>query len=124
MPSPLVYVAAAVLVLHGIVHLLGTGVYLGGFELEAFAYKTTLLAGAVDVGDLGMRLFGLLWGIASLGFAASAAAMLLDWQHWQLLLGGVTVLSLVLTGLDIDIAYAGFGVNLAIIAALVALPRL
>lgn len=123
MTSPIVYAAAGVLVLHGIVHLLGTGVYLGGFELEAFEYKTTLLAGAIDVGDVGMQVFGLLWGVASLGFAASAAALLFDWQHWQLLLGAVTVLSLVLTGLDIEIAYAGFGVNLAILAGLLALPR-
>ena len=124
MANPYVLGAAAVLVLHGIVHLLGTGVYLGVFELATFEYKTTLLLGAVDVGDAGMRVFGVLWAVAAVGFAASAAALLADWTHWRVLLAGVAVLSLVLTGLDVGIAYAGFGVNVAILAGLVALPQL
>jgi hypothetical protein len=123
MVGPPAYAAAAVLTLHGLVHVLGSGVYLGFFELATFEYKTTVLAGAVDLGDTGTRAFGFLWAVAAVGFVASAVALLAAWPRWRTVLAAVTVLSLVLTGLDVDIAYAGFAVNLAILAGLLALPR-
>jgi hypothetical protein len=119
MANLLGYATSAVLGLHGLVHLLGSGVYLGAFELAAFEYETTLLAGAVDVGDVGIRVFGLLWSAAAVGFAASAVAVVAEWPRWRLLLGAVTGLSLLLTGLAVDVAYAGFALNLALLVGLV-----
>lgn len=124
MPNPVVYLAAGVLLLHGIFHVLATGVYLGAADLPAFQYSTTLLAGRMEMGYAGIRVFGTLWAVAAAGFAASAAAMLADWEHWPRLLGAITLLSLVLTGLDVTVAYGGLAMNVAILAALVARPRL
>jgi len=87
--------AAVVLALHGVVHLLGTAVYLELTEVAEFPYKTTLLGGSVDVGVAGMQVFGLFWALAALGFVAAAGALLADWAHWRLLLVGVAALSLV-----------------------------
>jgi len=120
MSNPFLYVASAVLGLHGLVHLLGSGVYLGVFELAAFEYQTTLLAGTVDVGDVGIRVFGLLWAATAIGFAASAVAVVAEWPRWRILLGAVTGLSLLLTGLAVEVAYAGFALNLALLMGMFA----
>ncbi|WP_265109711.1 ABC transporter permease [Halosolutus halophilus] len=116
MASLLTYLAALVLVAHGGVHLLGTAVYLELAEVAEFTYKTTLLGGFVDVGDTGMRVFGVLWAVAAVGFVVSASALVTDWDHWQLLLSTVVVFSLILTALDYTVAYAGVVVNVVIIA--------
>lgn len=118
------YVGAVVLALHGVVHLLGTAVYLQLAEVAEFEYKTTLLGGVVDVGGTGIRVFGLLWGVAAVGFVVAAGAMVTDWAHWRVLLVGVTVFSLVLTGLDYTVAYAGVVVNLGIIGIVALSTRL
>ena len=123
MPKPAAYAASAVLLLHGIVHFIATGVYLEVLDLPAFQYTTTLLAGHLAVGDVGIRVFGALWGVAAAGFAVSAGAMLREWEHWPVLLGGMCVLSLGLTGLSVTVAYGGFAMNLAILAALVLRQR-
>lgn len=112
--------AAAVLLLHGIIHLLGAGVYLGLFELATLEYETTLLLGAVDVSDTAMRALGLLWGVTAAGFAASAATLAADWPQWRRLLAVTVGVSLVITGLDVGVAYGGFLLNLVIAGLLVA----
>ncbi|WP_340102050.1 hypothetical protein [Salinibaculum salinum] len=111
------YLGALVLGIHGIVHFLGTAVYLGLAEVADFPYKTTLLGGAVDLGDAGMRVFGILWSVAAVGFIVSAVALLTDWDPWRLLVIAVAIVSLILTGLDYTVAYAGVVVNLGILAA-------
>lgn len=120
MTTPFIYLAAVVLAAHGLVHLLGTAVYLELAEVTEFTYKTTLLGGRVDIGTTGIRVFGLLWTVAALGFVAAAGAVLAEWEQWRPALVAVTVFSLALTGLDYSVAYAGIGVNLGILIALVA----
>ncbi|PQJ26820.1 ABC transporter permease [Salinibacter sp. 10B] len=116
--------AAALLFLHGLVHLLGTAVYLRLAELPEFPYKTTLLNGYWDLGPAGIRIFGILWAGAAIGLWVGALAFLLDWPNWRVLLVGVTLFSVVLTALDWTVAYAGLIVNVGILAALFLAPRL
>jgi hypothetical protein len=120
----LTIVAAVVLVLHGLIHLLGTAVYLRLAEISEMPYKTVLVGGAWDVGDGGMRVFGALWALAALGFLVAAAAWLLGLGGWPALLVGVTLFSLALTALDFQVAFMGVVVNVAILAALAVVPRL
>lgn len=115
---------AVVLVVHGVVHLLGTAVYLQLAEVADFTYKTTLLGGVIDVGDAGMQVFGVLWAVAAVGFVASAGALVTDWDQWRLLLVGIATFSLILTGLDYTVAYAGVVVNLGIIVAVTLTTRM
>lgn len=123
MRRPLAYLAAGALVLHGVVHLIGTGVYLELVQLSGFQYKTTLLGSRVAIGDTGMRVFGALWGVAAIGFWTGAQAYLLEWTHWRRLVGAVTVFSLVLTTFDFGVAFGGIAMNLAILAALLTRPE-
>jgi hypothetical protein len=59
--GPWVFAAGVVLVLHGMIHLMGTTVYMKLGHVEASPYKTTLLGGRWDPGEGGMRVFGALW---------------------------------------------------------------
>jgi hypothetical protein len=118
MRTRLKYAAAIVLVAHGFVHLLGTVAYLELAAIEELPYKTTLFGGHVDVGDTGIRIFGLLWGLASIVFVTSAVALVFDRGRWRSLLLVVTLFSLLITVVDWTVAYAGIVVNLAILGGL------
>lgn len=115
----LTYVIAFVLAAHGLVHFLGPVAYFELAPIPELPYKTTLFGGAVDVGDLGIRLFGLAWAVAGVGFLAVAVGMAVGWASWDRALGAVAVVSLVLTVADWTVAFAGVAVNLVILAGLV-----
>ena len=55
------FLFVAPLIAHGLVHLLGFVVNWQLASLAEMPYKTTLLAGALDVGATGIRAVGLLW---------------------------------------------------------------
>ena len=110
------HVAAFALAIHGLIHFLGIGVYFELIEMADLPYKTTLLGGAIDVGDTGIRVFAVLTAVAGVGFVASSVALVTGWRYWQEVLLAVTVLSLILTGLDWTVASTGVLANLAILA--------
>jgi hypothetical protein len=56
----LIIIAAIVLVLHGLIHLMGTAVYLQWAHIEGLHDTTTLLGGRWDVGEGGLKVFGAL----------------------------------------------------------------
>ncbi len=109
------YLAAFGLIAHGLIHLMGTVVYLRLGEIKGFAYKTTLLNGRWDVGAAGIGAFGVLWAIVAVGFVAAAIAMLTGSSWWSPALMVVTVFSLALTVLDSSLAFAGVIVNITIL---------
>lgn len=117
-------VAVVVLVMHGLIHLMGTASYMKLAEVQGLPYKTTVLGGRWNVGELGITVFGALWGLAAIGFVVTALAVWFDWAWWRPALAGVTLFSLVLTALDWNVAFAGVIVNLAILVWLWVGPRL
>lgn len=117
-------VATIVLVLHGLIHLMGTAAYLKLAVIQQLPYKTTVLGGRWDLGAGGIAVYGVLWAVAAVGFVVAALAFWFGWTGWQPLLLGVTLLSLVLTALDWDVAFAGVILNIAILALLWLGPRL
>ena len=112
----MLYLAGFILIAHGLIHLMGTTVYMRLGDVQGFAYKTTLLGGRWDVGAAGISLFGALWAVAAVGFIASSVGMLTGSSWWQAVLIAVSVFSLLLTGLDSSLAFAGVIVNLVILA--------
>lgn len=108
----------AVLILHGLIHLMGTVTYLQLSTVDGLAYKTTLLNGRWDVGQPGIAVFGVLWAVTAIGFIVSAAGLIAgrSWTHPMLV--GVTLLSLVITALDWNTAFAGAILNVVILIAL------
>ena len=117
-------VATIVLVLHGLIHLMGTAAYLKLGVIQQLPYKTAVLGGRWDLGASGIAVYGALWGVAAIGFVVAALAFWFGWAGWQPLLLGVTLLSLALTALDWDVAFAGVILNIVILALLWLGPRL
>ena len=111
-------IASVILVLHGLVHLMGTAAYLKLAEVQQLPYKTTVLGGRWDLGSSGTAVFGILWAVAAIGFVLTAIALFGNWDWWRSVLIGVTLFSLVLTSLDWGVAYAGVVVNIAILLIL------
>jgi len=117
-------IAALVLVLHGLIHLMGTAVYMKLTEIQGFSYKTTLLGGSWDLGENGIRVFGALWVAPAAGFILIAVSLLAGWEWWRPALVAVTLFSLVLTVVDWSIAYAGVVINTVILAVVWLGPRI
>ena len=120
----LFYSSVVFLVLHGLIHLMGTTVYMKLGRVEGLAYKTTVLGGRLDLGEGGIAVVGALWLLAALGFVAAAAALVAGFGWGAALLVGVTLLSLLLTVLDWNAAFVGAIFNLVILAVLFVGPRL
>lgn len=117
-------VATVVLVLHGLIHLMGTASYMKLAEVQGLPYKTTVLGGSWDLGTSGMAVYGALWAVAAIGFVVTALAFWFGWAWWQPALLGVTLFSLALTALDWNVAFTGVIVNLVILALVWFAPRL
>ena len=117
-------IAALVLIAHGLIHLMGTIVYMKLGKIPGFNYKTTLLSGRWDLGVNGIRFFGALWIFPAVGFVVIGTALLMGWSWWQSMLVPVTLFSLILTYVDWNIAYAGPIVNIAILGLVWWSPRI
>jgi hypothetical protein len=109
-------IAAILLALHGVIHLIGFVTPWRIATLEGFAYRTTLLDGAFDVGDLGVRVVGLVWLGLTVGFLAAGYGV---WrgERWAVgLTGGLAVVSLVVCLLGLPETFAGIAINVVILA--------
>jgi hypothetical protein len=118
MLKTIIILVSLVLVLHGLIHLLGTASYLKLATVPGLPYKTTVLAGQWDLGERGSAVYGLLWAVAALGFMLVPLAFWVGWGWWQSLLVAMTVLSLLLTALDWPVAFMGVIVNIVILVVL------
>ena len=64
MSRTLLIVATIVIALHGLIHIMGTTVYMRLGQVQGLEYKTTVLGGRWDLGDGGIVVFGALWLVA------------------------------------------------------------
>lgn len=77
------FLVAFLLLAHGIAHMVG---FAAAWKLGNFPelpYKTTLLAGSVDIGDSGIRLMGIAWVAVAAAFAAAAIGLALRQPWWS-----------------------------------------
>jgi len=63
--------AGAVVVAHGLIHLIGFVVPWGISSVEDFASRTTVLGGAIALGDTGARAIGIVWLACAVGFVVA-----------------------------------------------------
>jgi len=114
------FALAALMILHGIAHLVG---FAGSWQVGELPYKTTVLGGRVDLGDAGIRATGILWLAAAVAFVivGGGTALNYDWSTKAALY--VTLASLALTIFEFPAAKIGLAVNLAILAVLFATTR-
>ncbi len=106
---------AFALVIHGLIHLMGAVAYLRLGDIASLPYKTTVLNGALDIGEAGITLVGLAWGISAVLFVTAAYAVMATKAWWRGLLLSAVASSLFLSTLDYDLALAGIGANLVLL---------
>jgi hypothetical protein len=109
-------IAAILLAMHGVIHLIGFVTPWRIASLEGFAFRTTLFNGAFDVGDVGVRVIGLVWLGLTFGFLAAGYGV---WrgEHWAVGLTGVlAIVSLIVCLLGLPETIAGIAINVAILA--------
>jgi hypothetical protein len=63
---------AIYLFIHGFAHLVGFIVPWKITQIEEMPYKTTLLNGSFDLGDIGIRIVGIFWLLIALSFFVSS----------------------------------------------------
>lgn len=110
-------VAAVVLALHGLIHLIGFVTPWRIAALQGFTYRTTALNGALEIGDPGVRLIGLVWLGLAIGFVAAGYGI---WrgEPWALALTVIlAIVSLVVCILGLPEAFAGIAINIVILGA-------
>ncbi|HID51165.1 MAG TPA: hypothetical protein EYP41_03895, partial [Anaerolineae bacterium] len=120
----LIFAGAAVIILHGLVHLLGFAAYWPLAELAELPYKTTLLNGRIPLGASGMRLYSVVWLATAVAFVTAAIGLLSKQSWWLPLLGTAVILSLLITALDWNQAWRGAVVSLLILIPLLVLVGL
>lgn len=109
---------AVFMVLHGIAHIVG---FLGAWHperLEGFTYRTTILGGLLNVGDSGIRLFGLAWLGLAIAFVLVAAMALANHPAWIPSALGIATLSFAFCLIGWPDARIGVAVNAAIALAI------
>lgn len=114
----LLYLAAGVVILHGLVHLMGFVAYWPLAEVAGLPYKTTLLSQRWAVGPNGMRLYSLLWLGTAVGLVAATIGLLNGQSWWFPLMWTAVIVSLLLIFLDWGNAFRGAIINLLILVPL------
>jgi hypothetical protein len=110
--------AAAVLAVHGLIHLIGFVVPWGLAQVDGFTARTSVLAGAISVGDAGARVVGVAWLLAAVGFVVAAIAVARGAEFAGAFTAGLVFASIGLCLLGLPEAATGIPVNLAILGAL------
>lgn len=110
------YAIAALLAGHGVAHLVGFLVSWRLMEAPEMPYRTTILQGAIDLADGGIRVYGVIWLMLALGFGASAVMVVAGSDIWQRLALALAAASLVMCALGWPETRIGLAVNLGILA--------
>ncbi len=106
-------VFALVLLFHGIAHMVG---FVGSWQLASnVPYKTTILAGNVDVGDTGVRALGVIWLALAVAFAVTAVAAFARFSWWPAAALLLSTISLLMCVVEWPQAQAGAALNMGLI---------
>jgi hypothetical protein len=109
---------ALFLAAHGVAHFVGFAVPWRLVSAPDLPYKTTILAGKINVGDAGIRAVGVLWLLTGVAFVVAAGAMAFR-MPWALpLVAAVTIASGLLSAAEWPQARVGLFINVALLAAL------
>jgi len=116
-------ILAVVVATHGVLHLIGFVVPWRIATVTGFPYRTMAFSGLADVGDVGVRLIGVVWLVCAVGFVVAGVGIVRR-APWGLpLTAGLAVVSLVVCLIGLPETVAGIVVNLAIMGAVVWVMR-
>lgn len=110
------------LLAHGFAHLVG---FATAFRLgdAAANYSTSIFNGRIELGEAGIRAYGVAWLVLAAGFVAVAAGVLTRQDWWPAAAATVTVASLVFSVLGLPLAKIGVALNIALLVVLAAHSR-
>ena len=117
------YILVFLLVAHGVAHLVGFVVPWRLIMSAEMPYRTTILQGRVDLADVGIRAYGLVWLALAFGCAVIAIGVLLRSSWWLAALEGLVAVSLVFCVLDWPLTRMGVVANLLILVMAFAAVR-
>lgn len=107
---------AAAIAAHGAIHLIGFVVPWQLAAVAGFPYRTTVLDGTADLGELGVRLVGILWLACAIGFIVAAVGIVRR-TTWALPLTAIlAIVSLMVCLVGLPETTMGIAVNAAIVA--------
>ena len=114
---------SALLIAHGVAHLVGFVVPWRLMAAPEMPYGTTILAGAIDIGDSGVRALGFVWLIAAVAFVLLGSALLagVSVRAWLFAIPG---LSLALCAVGWPDARIGVAVNAVLLGVLLLMRQL
>jgi hypothetical protein len=109
--------AAILLALHGLIHLIGFVVPWRIATLEGLVYRTTAFSGGLVLGDAGVRVIGLIWLGLTFGFLAAGYGVRRG-KTWAVgLTGALAAASLMVCVVGLPETVAGVVIDAAILAA-------
>lgn len=117
------FVFGVILAVHGLAHLVGFAVAWQIATFEEMPYKTTILAGAVDLGHVGIRFMGALWLAVAVAFVTVAVGAFVGASWWFPSALLVTAFSLLMTILGWPDSRIGVAVNIVLLVALTIIGR-
>ena len=109
------YLLTFLLLAHGIAHLVGFVVPWRLLTSAEVPYRTTILRGAFDLGEAGIRVYGLAWLMLALGFLVVGAGVLMRSGWWLVAMEGLVLVSLVFCVLDWPMTRRGVFANLLLL---------
>jgi hypothetical protein len=112
------YALALLFLMHGIAHFAGFAVPWKLAETPTTHFGTKILGQRIDLGEQGIRLYGVLWLLLALAFAGVALALLMQsslWYRAAYVVSGISTLS---CALSLPHTRVGLWVNLLILAGL------
>jgi hypothetical protein len=108
---------AALVALHGAIHLIGFVVPWRLATIDGFPYRVTALGGMTDLGDVGARVLGIVWLACAVGFIVAGVGIGRR-APWALPLTAVlAAVSLVVCVMGLPETAAGIVVNVGILSA-------
>ena len=105
-------------ILHGFAHVVGFAASFKLLKNENAPYSTRILNGAIDVGDVGTRVLGLLWLIAAVAFAVVGVSSFFDVDWWTTASYSVVGFSTLMCIVGLPLSKIGLVIDIILIAAM------
>jgi hypothetical protein len=112
-------ILAALLIAHGVAHVVGFAVPWKLVTSAEVPYRTTVAGGLVDIGPAGVRLVGLLWLAVGVAFVSVAAGALQHASWWYREAIALVLVSFLLCFVGWPESRPGLVANALILAVLV-----
>ena len=113
-------IIAIILILHGLIHLIGFVVNWKLVTIEDIPYKNSIVAGKIRVGGVGIRVIGVLWLLAAIGFVVAGIGLFVMAPWWLTLTFWMSLFSLALCIAGWPEAQFGAYTNMIILVYLLA----